>query len=382
MKIIFQKDVICAAVQPLMSGISTKNTIPAAECILIEAMANGTCVMTTYDLEKGVRVTVEASVIDPGSYIINASKFGQTVRAMDGDTITLSVDAKNCATITSGKSSHTMSALNADDFPEIPKLYSNQGVSVNAKTLRTMISKCMFAMGIKDQRAILNGMYFAIDKDELKLVSCDSFKLAVCSTHTEIENIDEENTEAYKFILPNRSVSEIYKLMSGVDEDVSMYLTKKSIVFDMGNVIFFSKLIEGEYLDYNRIIVRNHRIFVEVDREQFLSSLERASLITEEKSGSSHVKLTTQGDMLQISATSGAGSAYDEISAIHDGEDIIIAFNNRYLMDTLRASSAEKVKLSLSSPRSSMNIEPADPDTEDNAGDSELFMILPVRMKD
>lgn len=382
MKIIFQKDVICAAVQPLMSGISIKNTIPATECILIEANADGNCVMTTYDTEKGVRVTIEASVTDPGTCLINASKFNQTVRAMDGDTITLMVDAKNCATIISGKSSHTMSTLNASDFPEIPKLHSNQGVVVNAKTLRGMISKCMFAMGVKDQRVILNGMYFTFDQDQLTLVSCDSFKLAVCSTRTEIVNMDQEKTDAYKFILPNRSVNEIYKLLSGKEDEVSMYLTKKSIVISMGDVIFFSKLIEGEYLDYNRIIVRNHRIFVTVDREQFLSALERASLITEEKSGSSHVKLTTAADMLQISATSGGGSAYDEISSVHEGEDIVIAFNNRYLMESLRASDAENVKLSLSSPRSSMNIEPADPETEETAGNSELFMILPVRMKE
>ncbi len=382
MKIIFQKDIICAAVQPLMSGISNKSTIPATECILIEAMSDGRCVMTTYDTEKGVRVEVEASVIDPGDYAINASKFSQTVRAMDGDTITLTVDAKNCATITSGKSSHTMSALNGADFPELPRLVSDQGFAVNAKTLRNMIFKCMFAMGIKDQRAILNGMYFTIDKDELTLVSCDSFKLAVCSTHTEISNMDESKDEAYKFIVPNRSVNEIYKLLSGIDDNITMYVTRKNIVTTMGNVMFFSKLIEGEYLDYNRIIIRNHRIFLTVDREAFLSALERASLITEEKSASSHVKLTTAQDMLQISATSGVGSAYDEIFAEHEGEDIVIAFNNRYLMESLRASSAEKVKLSLSGPRSSMNVEPADPETEDNAGDSELFLILPVRMKD
>ena len=146
MKVIFQKDAICSAVLPLMSGVSTKNAIPAVEGILIEANADGSCVLTTYDLEKGVRVVVEASVIDPGSYIINASKFSQTVRVMDGDTITLTVDSKNCATIMSGKSSHTMSALSGADFPEVPKLNSNQGFVVSGKTLRGMIAKCMFAM--------------------------------------------------------------------------------------------------------------------------------------------------------------------------------------------------------------------------------------------
>ena len=124
-----------------------------------------------------------------------------------------------------------------------------------------------------------------------------------------------------------------------------------------------------------------------VDREYLLSALERAALITEEKisgSGRSHVRLEVVGDILKISATSnsGVGSSYDEVFVEHEGDDLAIAFNNRYLIDSLRASDAVRVKLSLSGARTSMNIEPADPETEENAGDSELFFLLPVRMKE
>ena len=381
MKVIFQKEVICSAVVPLMSGISTKNTIPATECILMEATADGRCVMTTYDTEKGARIVIEATVLEAGSYLINATKFAHTVRAMDGENITLVIDGKNCVTISAGKSSHTMSALPASDFPEIPRLTSEHGFTVNAKVLRSMIAKCMFAMGINDMRAILNGMYFQIDGNQLSLVSCDTFKIAVCSTLTDMKNLNESRTDAYKFIVPNRSVGEIYKLIAGIDEDVSVFLTRKSVVLSFENMTFFSKIIEGEYMDYNRVIDRSHRISVHVDREDFLAALERVALVTEEKSGSSHVKLTTADGVLQISAMSNTGSAYDEISADIDGQDIVIAFNNRYLMDSLRACTAERIKLSLSGPHAGMNIQPADPETEDRAGDSELFMILPVRMK-
>jgi len=389
MKITFEKEIICSAVMPLLSGVSTKNTIPAAEGILIEAESDGSCVLTTYDLEKGVRVTVEANVIESGSAIINASKFSQTVRVMDGSHITLTVDSKNCATIVSGKSSHTMGALNANDFPEIPRLISQQGFHISGKTLRDMISKCIFAMGVNDQRVVLNGLYFHVKNDHMKLVSCDSFKMAVCGTTAEINSLEGSDKE-FKFIIPNRSVTELQKLLGSAikeeDDDTCIYINKKNIIFVMGDVIFFSKLIDGEYINYDRIILKNHRILAYADRENLLSALERAALITEEKvaggSGRSHVKLDVSGNLLKISANSGAGSAYDEISVFHEGDDLIIAFNNRYLMDCLRACTAERIKLSLSSALASMNIEPADPETEENEGTTELFMLLPVRMKE
>ena len=171
MKIVFRRDVICAAVAPLMSGVSTKMTLAATEGILIEASLPNTCVMTTYDIEKGVRITIEADVIEAGSAIVSASKFSQIVRVMDGD-ITLTVDDRNCATIVSGRSSHTMTALPAKDFPEIPRLTSTQGFVAPQRVVRGMMAKCLYAMGVNDQRPVLNGLFFSVAGGKLHMVSC------------------------------------------------------------------------------------------------------------------------------------------------------------------------------------------------------------------
>ena len=384
MKIVFRKDVICAAVAPLMSGVSTKMTLAATEGILIEAALPNSCVMTTYDIEKGVRISIEADVIEAGSAIVSASKFSQIVRVMDGGDITLTVDDRNCATIVSGRSSHTMTALPAKDFPEIPRLTSNQGFVASQKVVRSMMAKCLYAMGVNDQRPVLNGLFFSIKEGKLHMVSCDSFKMATCATQADLYGLESDlAVEDTRFILPNKSVNELYKLLSDKDEEavVTIYMSRKNIIFVMGNLTFFSKLIEGEYIDYNRIILRNHRITVYADRESVISALEHAALITEEKvAGSvrSHVRLEVQGNILKISATSGTGSSYDEVAIGHEGDDLIIAFNNRYLIDSLRACQADRIKLSMSSPLSSINIEPNDEDTTDE----DLFMLLPVRMKD
>lgn len=385
MKIVFRRDVISAAVAPLMSGVSTKMTLAATEGILIEASLPNTCVMTTYDIEKGVRITIEADVIEAGSAIVSASKFSQIVRVMDGD-ITLTVDDRNCATIVSGRSSHTMTALPAKDFPEIPRLTSTQGFVAPQKVVRSMMAKCLYAMGVNDQRPVLNGLFFSVTGGKLHMVSCDSFKMATCATQTDLYGLESDLTvEDTRFILPNKSVNELYKLLNDKDEEaiVTVYTSRKNIIFVMGELIFFSKLIEGEYIDYNRIILRNHRITVYADRESVISALEHAALITEEKvAGSvrSHVRLEAQGNILKISATSGTGSSYDEVAIGHEGDDLVIAFNNRYLIDSLRACQADRVKLSMSSPLSSINIEPNDEDR--CATDEDLFMLLPVRMKD
>ena len=384
MKIVFRKDIICAAVAPLMSGVSSKMTLAATEGILIEASLSNVCVMTTYDIEKGVRVTVEAEVIEAGSAILSASKFSQIVRIMDGGDITLTVDDRNCATIVSGRSSHTLTALPSKEFPEIPRLISSQGFVAPQKTVRCMISKSIYAMGVNDQRPVLNGLFFSVSDGKLHTVSCDSFKMATCTTETDLMGLEGGDAlDNTRFILPNKSVSELYKLLDDKDEDaiVTVYMSRKNIVFVMGDITFFSKLIEGEYIDYNRIIIRNHRILVYADRESLISALEHAALITEEKvAGSvrSHVRLELAGNTMKISATSGTGSSYDEIPVGHEGEDLIIAFNNRYLIDSLRACQADRVKISMSSPLSSINIEPGDEDTVDE----DLFMLLPVRMKD
>lgn len=385
MKIVFRRDVISAAVAPLMSGVSTKMTLAATEGILIEASLPSTCVMTTYDIEKGVRITIEADVIEAGSAIVSASKFSQIVRVMDGD-ITLTVDDRNCATIVSGRSSHTMTALPAKDFPEIPRLTSTQGFVAPQKVVRSMMAKCLYAMGVNDQRPVLNGLFFSVTGGKLHMVSCDSFKMATCATQTDLYGLESDLTvEDTRFILPNKSVNELYKLLNDKDEEaiVTVYTSRKNIIFVMGELTFFSKLIEGEYIDYNRIILRNHRITVYADRESVISALEHAALITEEKvAGSvrSHVRLEAQGNILKISATSGTGSSYDEVAIGHEGDDLVIAFNNRYLIDSLRACQADRVKLSMSSPLSSINIEPNDEDR--CATDEDLFMLLPVRMKD
>ncbi len=385
MKIIFNRQQISNAVAPLMCAVSGKATLNAIEGILIDAAADGTCTLTTFDLEKGMRITIQANVEEPGCYILNAQKFSQTVRVMEGEEVTLTVSDTLQACIACGKSSHRMNALDGRDYPAIPRLTTSDGFVISQATLRDMLSKTMYAMASNDQRPVLNGCHFRIRKDSILAVSCDSFKLAKCHATAEMENHNEDGTDLnFSFILPTKTVNELYRLLKDDErETVRIYMTRKNIVFHFKDCIFFSRLIDGVYIEFDRIILTTHKMSFEANRDTLISALERAALVTEEKVAGSvraHVRLELSEGLLKISAQSTLGSTYDEIAVNNETDSLVIAFNNRFLIDSLRACTAERVTISMTSALTSINITPA-PDCA-KEGEEELFMLLPVRMKE
>ena len=386
MKIIFNRQAVLAATAPLLCATGGKSTMSATDGIKIEAIMPDTCILTTYDLEQGLRTTIEAKVIEEGTFVINAQKFNQTMRVMAGEEVTLTVDRNLGAVIESGKSTHKLSAMKGEDFPELPRLESSLGFTVQAGVLKDMFNKTMYAMGVNDQRNVLNGCYLEVEEGKLLLVSCDSFKLAKCRLNTsELENNNADGSDMrFRFILPVKTVNELYKMLcADTDAKVRIHMMRKHLVFYFENMIFFSRLVDGEYIDFDRIIIRQHKIYATLNRDELLSALDRAALITEERvAGSvrSHVKLQFEGGLLKILASSALGSTYDEIEIEHEGGDLLIAFNNRFLIESVRACESEEIRFALSSPLTSVNIEPAGEDAEEQRED--LFMLLPVRMKD
>ena len=382
MKIVFNRQEISNKIAPIMSVVSGKSTLTAVEGILIEANSADSCTLTAFDLEKGIKITVDATVLEQGSYIINAQKFNQTLRVMDGEEITLTVDQRLVATFECGKSSHKTGALKAEEFPEIPDLVTQKGFVVKEAALKKMFSKVSYAMGVNEPRPVLNGCFVKTEEDKINIVACDGFKLAVCSEAAELKKIEgSDRGVEYSFIVPVKSVNELVKLLSDNDEDeVTVYMSFKNMVIRFGDLTFFTRLITGEYVDYNRIIIKNHKIEVKAQKQEIIAALEKAALITEERiAGSvrSHVRVEVVGDIMKVSAVSAAGSIYDEFEIEHTGDDLSIAFNNRYLIDSIRACRSQTVKISMSSPLMSINVEPCD----DEEG-TELFMLLPVRTRD
>ena len=381
MKIIFNKHTVSAAVAPLMCAVSGKSTLTSIEGILIEASKPDVCTLTTYDLEKGMRITIEAKVIEEGSFIVNAQKFNQTIKVMDGEEIMLTIDDKLVASIESGKSVHRMNALVGSDFPILPTLKSEQSFTISQGIMKKMIGKVSYAMGVNDQRPVLNGAYFEIKEGSMMVVSCDSFKVAKCKKETEVINSGAANSKLdFSFIIPVKTVGELSRMLDDDDEEtVQIYMTRKNIIFMFGDLTFFSRLVDGRYIDYERVLRKEHKITIEIGRGELISALERAALITEERiAGSvrSSVRFDLAQGILKVLANSTAGSTYDEIEVNHEGESILIAFNNRWLIDSVKACGTDKLKIYFTSPLTGINIEPL----EKEEGIEEEYMLLPVRM--
>ena len=380
MKFTVLKSTLMEKLTPAMGTVSNKNTITSIEGVLIETLDDGNVRLSTYDMNKGVRATFTPTEIERhGKFIINAQRFYQTVKVLPEEEITIDINDKLNCTISAGKASFSMFAMNSDEFPVLPELTTDQGFDIQGSILKKMISKVSHSIAEQDIRPMLRGAFFSFDENKLEVVSCDSYTLSKCEI---ICDIDYYNASSHKhsLIIPGHALSEMVKILKD-DEKVGVYVTKKHAVIDSGDMIFFTRTIDSEFIDYNRIIPKDNDIFVKVDRDFLLDGLERANIIAEEKiqnSGKSYVKLEIEDKFLTLTSSSVNGKVYDEMDCEHEGGNLEIGFNCRYLINSVKVAEGEKILLSLKSATQAITIEPVEKDDEFNY----FYMILPVRMSE
>ncbi len=367
---------------PAMGTVSNKNTITSIEGVLIETLSDNVIQISTYDMNKGFRATVETvSVERDGSFIINAQRLYQTVRVLPDDDITFDIDDKLACRVSCGKASFSMFALRGQDFPNLPDLVTDKGFTISADTLRKMISKVTHSIAEADARPMLCGAFMKVTQSGLEIVSCDSYRLSRCRMACDIGKLGDDDVD-YSFIVPGHALGELSKILADGEEELCyFYLSRKHAIVNKGNIVFFTRLIDSEYIDYNKIIPRDNNILVTVDRDRLLSGLERANIIAEEKiqgSGRSYVKLSCEGHYLNLTSTSVNGGVTDEMDCVHEGDDIDIGFNCRYLIDAVKAAEGEELLIKMKSSNQAITIEPKEITDELDY----FYLILPVRMNE
>ncbi len=392
MKIIFDKELLIDALTPAMGAVSEKNTIASIEGILFTTEGEDKCILSSYDLEKGYRTVISAKVLEQGSFIVNAAKLFRMIRMMPEREVTLEVNDKFRTNISSGNSLFSLSALPGGDFPKLPDLEGDWGVTISQALLKKMIGQVQHAIALGDQRPVLSGSYFKLTGEGLRMVSCDGNRLALREKDCKLSLGEKE--EGTSFIVPGKTLSELSKMLSNEKEkEVTLCFGRKHVIFRMGNSIFFSRLIDGEYIDYQRVIPKNNNIHVELNREDLIECLERVALVTDDKSVGQirgYVKCVFEGETLKVSSSSSVSSVSDELEIEKEGDDITIGFNCRFLLDALRSISEERVRFSLATPLMSMVIEKAlnaSEESEEKEEDQDengrfLYMVCPVKMKE
>lgn len=365
MKITVNRSDIAEAVTNIQRVVSAKTTVPALEGILLWAR-DESLELCGYDLELGMTTVIPAKVHQPGRAVLSAKLFSDIVRKTPADTISIEVDEKSIASIESGESRFSIIGVPAEEFPELPKVDGGQSVSLSSSVLKSMIRQTVFAVAESDAKPIHQGSLFSMDGGLLDVVAVDGYRLA-----KRTEAIDFK--DKLSFVVPGKTLSEALRLLKDSDDPIELYAGKRHIMLKIDNYTVISSLLEGEFLNYRATIPTGSSTSVVMRSREAIESVERVSLVINDRI-KSPIRCVFSGNGVKLTCTTSIGRASDRISAEVEGDELEIGFNNRYLLDALRNTECDEIKIGLSGPLSPMTISPKD-------GDSFLFLVLPVRLK-
>ena len=367
MKFTCEKALLVSAISVASRTVAPKSAIPSLEGLLVKA---GVKVMLTgYNLETGITVGVPADIAEPGECIMPARLFFDIIRKLPDDEVTVSVDESFRVSIRGGISSFTIPAMTAEDYPELPDVESEKGIPVPQRELREMISGTIFSASENMARPIHTGCLFEIADESVTVVAVDGYRLALR------RYIPEQPLErTVKFVAPAAALKEVEKILDDTDDPAVIYLGTKHILFMIGDATLVCRILEGEFLDWRRVLPQNNPIKVAANVREVTDSIERVSLVISEKI-KSPVRCTFGHNTADFRTTSTIGEAHDMCSTAGDGKDLEIGFNSRYLLDALRAVPTPEVSLELINGLSPIVLNPCD-------GSGKFsYMVLPVRLK-
>ncbi|MBP1758131.1 MAG: polymerase subunit beta [Firmicutes bacterium] len=366
MKFSCEKAILQNAIATAARAVSPKSSIPALEGLLLEAET--LLAVTGYNLETGIRSTMEAEIEKPGSLVLPARLFGDIIRKLPDDIVTFSAD-KLQVNIRCGPASFNLIAMDPDDFPLLPSVDYQHSFTISERTLRAMISETLFAVSDNESRPIHTGSLFEVEPDTLTMVSVDGFRLALRREAL------HESEGSFQFVVPGSALSEVEKICRDADDPVIVTMGARHTMFQFERAMLVSRRLEGEFLAWRKAIPRENPIKVMVEARELLTSIERVSLIISDKL-KSPLRCTVGEGELQLVTKTSVSDAADTCVIEGDGKGLEIGFNNKYVMDALKAVPADKVHLEFNSGVSPCVISPLDGEEENF-----LYMILPVRLK-
>ena len=364
MKFQCNRQQLTEAVSNVQRAVSGKSTTPALEGILIKT-ENGKINLSGYDLEMCITTSIDATIREEGASVIPARLFSEIIRRLPENTINIEVDKKNIVYISCGKADYKISGLPAQDFPELPVILNNDLIHIDGETLNGMIRQTIYAISDSDIKPAHKGSLFEISDGMIRIVSVDGYRLAVRQ-----EKIDYDGEKT--FIVPGKALSEVTKLTNEDVKIVDMSTNGRHIIFKINQYSIISRLVEGEFMKYRTSIPTTHSTEIRVKTRDFIQTIDRMSLLLTDKM-KSPIRCYIDNKLIKTTCNTALGQAHDEIDASIEGENVEIGFNNKFLLDALRYSETDELKLQLNGSLSPMVVKPTE-------GDSFLFLLLPMRL--
>jgi len=338
---------VLTSLQAVAGIVERRHTLPILANVLLRKTGREV-EFTTSDLEIQVRTVAEFDG-DGGNFAttVGARKLIEILRSLPIDQVITLASAQNKLTLQGGKSRFTLQALPSDDFPLVQEAADFGPVfSVPQKALKGLINQVHFAMAVHDIRYYLNGILFVAEGKNLTLVATDGHRLALAQATLDAEIPKQE------VILPRKTVLELQRLLRDEEGAIEMRFASNQAKFDFSGMEFVTKLVEGKFPDYNRVIPKGHKNHVTLGRAPLLSSLQRAAILTSEKFKG--VRLNIEPGVLRIASSNAEQEeAKEELEIDYGGDNIEIGFNVTYLMDALANMSQDMVTLSLQDSSSS-----------------------------
>ncbi|MGG7098427.1 DNA polymerase III subunit beta [Clostridium sardiniense] len=361
---ICEKQKLQEGISIVQKAITGKSTMSVLEGIYINANKDGLTLIGS-DMDVSIETKVNADVINEGSIVIDAKIFGEIIRKLPNSEIKIETMDNDTVQITCEKSVFNVVYMNADEFPELPKLNENMKVEVPQNILKNMIKCTSFAIAQDETRPILQGILFEVKDRTLNLVALDGYRLAIKSEYLD-SDFDIE------IVIPGKTLNEVSKILEDVNDLVQITFTNNHILFNLNKTRIISRLLEGKFVNYKSLLPEEHKLLVTIKKQDLQNGIERASLMA--KDGNNNlIKLEFQDEALVITSNSQLGKVREEVGINLQGDKIQIAFNSRYLIDVLKNFEEEEVVMEMTSSVSPCIIKAKE-------ADNYKYLVLPVRL--
>lgn len=365
MKIICDREKLNEAIQIVSRAVAAKSNLAAIEGILLVA-ENNSLTLTGYDFEMGIKTTFPCEVEIEGDVVLSSQLLGNIVRKVNSPEISIECDENMNCLIKCGITKYNIKGIDSSDYPDFPSATTDNSIKIENALFSEMCDYVIYAVSTDEKRPAHTGVLIKLEDNKLTMVALDGYRLAVCER-------DVDFSGNFSMIVPAKAMNEVRRIVGEKDGKLTIYASRRYVMFEAGDFIVLSRLLEGDFLDYKKAIPSHFSTDVVLNTKQLTDAVERVSLIITERLRNP-VKITVSENTLSVKCNTDLGEVYDEISAGQIGPDIEIGFNNRYILDALKASKKEELIFKFSGPLAPCKIIPKE-------GDDFTYLVLPVRFK-
>ena len=364
MKIICNQKLLAHKIGIAQKAINGKTTLELLKGLLLTAKHNQ-LKLTGYDLEIGIETYAQSEVIEEGEIVVNARLFGDIIRKLPDSFVEIETDSDNNIYINCVNSRFKIKGESAKEYPKLPEVKEEDLYNIPQDLLKNMIKQTVFATSQDPTKPILMGELLEIVNGNISLVAIDGYRLAVrsCTIDNSINNA--------KVIIPGKTLTDVNSLLSS-EEDVKLGFDDKNAIFIIDDTKIITRLLEGEFIDYKKLLPREHNSKIKLKTKDLLNSIERASLLSQAEKNNL-IKLTIRDNSMAITSNTDKGNVYEEVSLDLEGDYLDIAFNSRYFLEGLKNIDSEEIFIEFTTNVNPCIIKPADEVKY-------TYLLLPVRI--